>query len=662
MNWMHDAVKIYDAVMAGEISASGNLHLVPICHTEANAHIEITLDATGCFRGARMVSKEEALTILPCTEKSASRAGKQPIPHPLEDKLQYLAADFRAFGGEVTVGYQNDLEQPHKGFMDGLVDWCSSPYADTKAKVVLSYLQRNTLLQDIQRDLGAVLFDGSFFKEGFANKKDYATGAPMDCLVRWRVEVLGDPESKLWRDKSVQNSWCQYYLSTKKEEGLCYVTGQKVPLATLHPARLRHGGDKAKLISANDGIGLTFRGRFVSEQQACGVGFEFSQKAHNALRWLIAKQGRRFGECAYVVWGWDGDEARPPLTPFEDTDLMLGDLFGDVEANQTQLDRAETLAAERRIKLASLYADKLMNCMAGYGSRLGDQHRNIHIVGIDSATPGRMSLVIDRSIDSSKLLVNLESWHSDAAWLQDFGMAGKGKPRRRFVGAPAPVDIAKAAFGEDPQKKLLSSTVNRILPVIIDGAHFPEDLCRACVNRVFRRSGCEPWQWEKALGIACSLYRLTHKERNYQMELEENRESRDYLWGCLLALAEVTERYSLDKQSAEKRPTNAERLFMRFAEQPYATWANIELALQPYLAHLAAGGDMAQGIRRRYKDMSDAIAAKFKTSKLAFTDNSRLSGEFLLGYHCQRHELYAKKDKHQHPPETASEEKEQNDE
>ena len=89
------------------------------------------------------------------------------------------------------------------------------------------------------------------------------------------------------------------------------------------------------------------------------------------------------------------------------------------------------------------------------------------------------------------------------------------------------------------------------------------------------------------------------------MELEYDRKSRDYLWGCLLALAEVTESYSLRNQSKESRQTNAERLFARFAEQPFATWRNIELALQPYLVRLAAGDGLAQWIGRRFKECAD---------------------------------------------------------
>jgi len=642
---MHDAAVIYDKVMSDSIPEGGT-KLVPICHTEANVHVEVVLNLNGRFRDARMVAKDDAVTILPCTENSATRAGKRPVPHPLVDKLQYLAPDFRDSGGEVTVGFRDDREQPHKDYTETLSTWCESPQAHPKVQAVLEYVTTGKLLSDLKTKLTGVVFDSrGRFLEMFPDKKNYATGAPMDAVVRWVVEVPGDVESKLWKDKSVQASWCAFYATLKHKTGVCYLSGKEdVSLAILHPARLRHGGDKAKLISANDKEGFTFRGRFDAGTEACGVGFELSQKAHSALRWMIARQGRTFGECAFVTWGWSDESLSDPL-PFDDTDALMRFLSASPssECNIVSLKKEKEEAQLRNLSLAEVYAENLTACMAGYRNRLGEDHRKIHLVAIDSASTGCMSLVLDREIESSFLLDNLKHWHLTAAWIQDFGFSGKGKARvrRQFIGAPSPEAIAWLVCGRNSSKKYVSATVNRILPVIIDRAAFPADIVNSCVSRVFHRSGLEPWEWEKALGIACSLYRYTHQERRYKMEMEYDRRTRDYLWGCLLALAEVTEHYSLDRQSQEERPTNAERLFARFAEQPFATWRNIELALQPYLARLAAGDGLARWIGRRFKECTDRIMREgFENAGMPFADNTRLTGEFLMGYHCQRHDLY----------------------
>jgi CRISPR-associated protein Csd1 len=83
-------------------------------------------------------------------------------------------------------------------------------------------------------------------------------------------------------------------------------------------------------------------------------------------------------------------------------------------------------------------------------------------------------------------------------------------------------------------------------------------------------------------------------------------------------------------EAHEKRETNAARLMQRFAERPFSTWRTIELALVPYKARLG-------GKSRKRQQMIDDVIASFQTDD--FLNDRRLSGEFLLGYHCQREAL-----------------------
>lgn len=66
------------------------------------------------------------------------------------------------------------------------------------------------------------------------------------------------------------------------------VSGVEAPSAQQHPKGARCIQRKCKLISENDKDNFTFRGRFTKPNQAATVGYEASQKAHNALRWVIA--------------------------------------------------------------------------------------------------------------------------------------------------------------------------------------------------------------------------------------------------------------------------------------------------------------------------------------------------------------------------------------
>ena len=103
MSWLQKLHETYDACCGKE--PDGSAPLMPISHTTQRAHIEIVLDGKGRFRRARVLDKNSGTTLVPCTEESCGRSGKKPAAHPLCDKLQYVATDYVAHGGEVTSGF-----------------------------------------------------------------------------------------------------------------------------------------------------------------------------------------------------------------------------------------------------------------------------------------------------------------------------------------------------------------------------------------------------------------------------------------------------------------------------------------------------------------------------------------------------------------------------
>jgi len=114
------------------------------------------------------------------------------------------------------------------------------------------------------------------------------------------------------------------------------------------------------------------------------------------------------------------------------------------------------------------------------------------------------------------------------------------------------------------------------------------------------------------------------------MALERERTSRDYLFGRLLALAEHLESRAL-YVGGEKRATNAEKLMQRFADRPQSTWLILETNIAPYKVRLST---KRPGFLHNMKQEIDAVVNAFETED--FISDKRLTGEFLLGYHCQR--------------------------
>ena len=385
------------------------------------------------------------------------------------------------------------------------------------------------------------------------------------AFVRWTVEIPGNLEPEVWKDKTLWDSWINFYLSDKAKEPFCFVTGQDAVLTTNHPKYLRREGDGAKLISSNDTSGFTYRGRFLTDAQACNVSLEVSQKAHYALLWLISRQGYRKDDQAIVAWATSGAEIPQPTN---DSMALLGE-DNLVRDESTPLDIRQDLALNLKKRIA------------GYGQKIGPT-TDVVVMALDSATPGRLAITYYRELKSSDFLQRLDHWHATCTWLHRYHAikdvdkeTGKTKfMYPPFVGAPAPKDIAEAAYGRRVTDQLRKSTVERMLPCIVDGQPIPRDLVESTVRRASNRVGIRDPQdkyeseWNKTLSIACALFKKYKEKENFSMALEETRTTRDYLYGRLLALADSLEEWALS-EAKEGRQTNAARLMQRFCRTAF---------------------------------------------------------------------------------------------
>ena len=629
MSWIQKLHETYE-LCAGLPLFSSN-PLLPISHTTQQAHIEIVIDGSGNFRRASVVSKEDQTTLIPCTEESGGRAGSKPKNHPLCDKLQYVAGDYRELGGEVTVGFAKEEEEPHRSYLKDLEAWGASPDGHLKLAAILTYVRKKHVVHDLVRErLLPLDSQGKLLKKWDGDKKDVpaifkvipAGSSPEDAFIRWHVEIANDPEPAIWKDKEIMDAWIRYYASQQTKHGLCMVTGNETILAEQHPAKLRNAGDKAKLISSNDTSGYTFRGRFIDAVQACGVGFVVTQQAHKALQWLLdfeRRQAFRNGNQVIVAWAVSGKS--------------LPDLFNNSAQMFGLESREEDVAPAYQGDAGQAFAVRLKRYIAGYRTRLGPTDA-IVVMALDSATPGRMAITYYRELSGSEFLERIQLWHESCAWHQNFGK------NLKFVGVPSPRDITEAAYGRQVEgksgEKLRKATVERLLPCIIDGRPIPRDIVESTVRSAVNRPGLEKWEWEKNLGIACALFRGHHKQRSYEMALELDRTSRDYLFGRLLAVAERIEDMAL-YLAKENRGTSAAKLMQRFADHPYSTWRTIELSLAPYKTRLRS---RSPGFLVNMEKLLDGIICTFRGQD--FMSEARLSGEFLLGYHCQRQALWPK--------------------
>ena len=640
MSWMAKLYDTYEAGMALELP--DNEKPMPISHTFQNAHVNIVIDGNGIFKRASVLEKTQI--VLPATEKSAGRSSGE-APHPLADKIQYIAEDYAHYKG---------TKKPYfEGYKKQLGDWCDSPFSNSKVRAVYHYIVEGNVIKDL---IDAQLF---FVDEKNQLLQKWPFGVDEDnptplifkvlpkekgkiemgsALVCWTVEEQGNPQSETWTDPGTQQSWIKYNSMTTGTKGLCFISGTEQSLAVNHPAKLRHTGDKAKLISANDTSGFTFRGRFTNGAQSVGIGREITQKSHNALSWLIARQGYRNGDQVYIAWAVSGKTIPKPLMD------PWTELSNKVRLQQEAVE-STAQNKDHSIDLGEFFANQFNKYLAGYRVTL-EATEQIIVMGLDSATPGRMGIIYYRELFASEFLDRLQAWHTEFAWPQRHTRAYPDPKNRKKIiretvwpeSSPVPRNIADAAYGNilKSNKTLAKNILERILPCIVDGHPFPKDIMVAAVHRASNRNNCEKWEWERNLGIACALFKgfyLRHPDkqqrREYTMALEKENSSRDYLYGRLLAVAEKIEEIALNV-AGENRPTNGARLMRRFADRPFSTWRNIELSLQPSMQRLQ--GQRAGFLTNKKKEL-DQILTLFSPED--FTSDKPLTGEFLLGFHCQ---------------------------
>ncbi len=603
MSWTNELYQVYEKQCGRETHDS--TVLLPVSHSTANAQIEVTLRADGTFVGAVQLTKEEGLnTIIPVTEDSGGRTSGI-CAMPLADKLIYLCGDYNKYVNKNNEAY-------FESYIDQLTRWKDSTHSHPSVRAIHAYLSEKTLMQDlIDCHVLQVNAETGMLEE----KVNIANIAQQDAFVRFRVH--GDtPET--WLDTSLYDSFIAWNGEEMAETELCYATGEQKAVTYKHPSKIRNTGDKAKLISSNDESGFTYRGRFADKTEAISVSYDFSQKMHNALRWLIQRQGIPFDTLTLVIWTSALEEEPDLLGAGCDPDD--DEYFGEAEAEYD----SETK-----------YHDFLRRRI--FGTQDFDITSRVMLMGVDAATTGRLSISIYEELEHSQLLEQLMKWHTETAVMRFYS-----KQRVNRINSFAVREIINCAYGMEGGKgyletkpEIMKDNVLRLLPCITQGRAIPADLVQNLVKKASNPLAYEhSYNHRNVIEAACGMIRKQNIDRKrgvQTMAYDPNETDRSYLFGCLLAIADAAEYASYDDADKGKRVTNAKRYWSMFAKRPSTTWKLIENQLRVYMIKL--GGKSIY-----FEKMLNEVMGKLPLE--AFSDNSPLTSAYLLGYHHYNAVIY----------------------
>ena len=582
MGLMQRAYETYEALApkyAGIYDETQKEVFAPISHIVTKAEIEITIDLEGNFHSARSIGKDEGKIIIPVTEDSAGRTSK-PVAHPLCEQVGYLCCQ--------------DAEK-YCLYVQQLNDWINSSYSHPILEAVLQYVNKKTILEDL-KEANLLKIDNGKIK----NEKS---------LVKWIV--LGCEEPDCTKNKKIFSLFISYYREKMNScaQDFCMLEGVRGRISNQHPKGIVAFNGNAKLVSANDGSGFTYRGRFFDDNQAVSISYDASQKAHSALRWLIANQGVSFGSRVFVCWNPDG--------------IKLPDI------NNSFL-----FAAEPLVKYSD-YQLNLQKTLIGWKTNMPMDSKAI-IAAFDAATTGRLALTYYNELLASDFLNRLYAWDESCCWFNgSFG-----------IQSPALYNIILYAFGNrrDENKiecddRIVKQQMQRLIACRIEKAMMPFDIERALVYRCGNLQLYEKGLREKILFTACAVIKKYHMDKakeEWNLALEPNKKDRSYQFGRLLAIMEKAERDTYDRD--EKREPNAIRLQPMFVQQPMKTSKTIiEQLKKAYFPRLNPGGRI----------FYDRLIAEIMNEISETNENwdAPLEDTYIMGYYLQKRELYQSKDK-----------------
>lgn len=613
MSWMNQLFKTYDNNIDRE--QQDGICLTPIAHMNANVQIEITLNQNGEFQSAVKLDKKDAATLIPVSEDSASRAGSKIAPHPLADMLSYIAGDFSVYCEDEKQ--RKSAEEKFSAYCENLEKWKNSQFSHPKVQTVYQYLTQNTLAADlIKAGLIELKENGTF-----ADKK--VNGQPYEkVMVRFRVLGKGADDDRTWKDSSLIQAYIKYYSQQQQgEKDICYFTGKEAVTSGNHPKGIIAASYGAKLISANDSQGYTYRGRFLKSSQAYALSYEASQKIHGALTWLAKKQGVSIGsqdKRTFICWNPAGKK-----TPEIFGDLGLGT---DDDIQDTEI----------------LYRKKLWKTFQGYQNQF-DETDSVIVTALDAATTGRLSVTYYHELAASDFLNRIIDWGNTCIWF--FLKLNSQKKPYHTIETPTFSRIVECAYGRQKGKfleaddKVLKEQTQRLVKCMLEKQQIPLDLIRALTFRASTPMAYSSWNRERVLSTACALIRKYHydktKERQEDMKLNTENQDRSYLFGRLLAVYESAERLTYDKD--EQREPNAIRLQAAYVNHPMQTLQTLQDLMNPYFQKLYPG------LREKYRNLISEIIASFKEEDELLL-NQGLQETYLLGYYLQRAELRKKKE------------------
>lgn len=412
-------------------------------------------------------------------------------------------------------------------------------------------------------------------------------------------------------------------------EGICLITGERAPIARLHPRTPIPGSkSNAKIVSFQKGMGFDSYGRQQSYNAPTSKSASFAYTT--ALNTLLAKGSRQriqVGDASTVFWAEKKNKMEE----------LFGDFFGEPPKGQSQQDNAAIKALYESPKTGAV--------------PLLDDNTRFYVLGL-APNAARIAIRFWYQGSVGEVSGNIKQYFDDMSIVHaDYEMSH----------CPLNEVLASTAVEtKDPKKSnrvywkgkyydVAPNLAGDFMKTILTGTPYPQTLISAAVLRIRAEQSKKDQNgksiqnvtYPRAALIKAILTRWVRyykqEEKEVGMSLDTSNINPGYLLGRLFA---VLEKVQIESAGGEGKinATIRDRFYGSASSTPVVAFPSLMKLKNHHLAKL-------ESYKGFYEKLIGEITDKL-TADNSFPSHLSLDdqGRFAVGYYHQRQNFFKKKD------------------
>lgn len=594
----------------------GETILLPIYHTSLKSNgkniITVKLDQSGQLIKAAFLDADKTI-IFPVTSDSVARAGKNPAPHPLVDKLNYYVSEIN----------QTQYETYHAQ-LENWISFCQDSQVKSYLQLIQQFIQQPEFLNLILKSL----FSTEYKRDGLKIRTIVDGKEKIIDLSAYFLEFtvdnfIGVQTVSVTNFKALHEAYIDYTEAKEAQKIICNISGKEEVLATKHRGLIGN----AKLISVSNN-GETYKGRFKERDDVFTVGNQTSEKIHLMAKFFLENSNTHtwLGSGQHFINWFDDDLANQSLL-----DITRTSIDDEEEDDDDEVARSFISQDNKNIRDSFIRGRKLFHDSASYYAAI-----------LNKTNKGRIALKYFRQLEASQLLQHLEKWQSNYSW------EARKKDGSYYQKTPSFNDIVTVAYGVDRDRFLeldndsfRSDQFQKLVSSLLDGKPMPNSIVKKIEANIKQRQKYRKHWWQVqqvSLGIL-------HKQNGEEFTpmLDHTNTDRSYLFGRLLAIFELMEtvRYHLDGNESD-RITNAERYWTAYTGQPAKMMEHLMNKVKPYEEAVKLNRPWSwHKLDKERREIIELLSPMMSDKDF----NHALDYRFIFGYYAEKKFYYTKQEK-----------------